>query len=279
VVDLAAQVSSSLARQGLALQMESGSLQPNHSFMEALQGVPAAPLLEVVGASATGDTRLQSIKDAIARHDAGGVIQIDLRPDAWWVTRLYLLSALADRFAVDQQLLFRDGAGRLVGLASAKAGRDTLRGLHPALRRFDASLETMSLPPDINSSIDRVIEAWEALMKQRGGERAVGGVVSAQDVRRWFGERLQTRCLQFRKRGRRNDDLLRLLEWPSRFVAVETDSQVLVVDRTALTEHIARTALQELSVASPPRLSVTRDDVGFTSTLDLTTPTAAEAWS
>ena len=264
--DLAAGVSAAVSRRELSVRVREDALGENHDFQAALRGVPGAPLVQITtqrprskGATpsenaptlVTGDTRLVAIKTAITECQPGGVIQVDLQPGVWWVTRLYLLAALAAHFADDQQLLFRDESLRFLGLASARAARECLATLHPALVDFDRSLSTMSLPPNLDSAVERVLESWESVMSKQGGELSIGGAVRRQDVRKWLGERLQTRHIVLTDLQSTDRGMQRLLEWPTRFVPVEQNSDLFVADRGVLAEHIAALALKELS-ARPP---------------------------
>ena len=168
----------------------------------------------------------------------------------WWMTRLYLLAALASRFGGDPQLLFRDELGRFIGLASSTGTRESMAHLTPILTRFDRGLAQMRLPPDLNSSLEIVVNRFVAAMSKAGGELKVGGTVRRQDVRRWLGDRLQIRPLEIRADEPTNDDLKRILEWPMRYVPVQIGDEVIVSDRSVLAEHIAALALKDLQSRS-----------------------------
>ena len=180
----------SAGRDGECARGSSGALQV------VRRGMPNTPLVTLPTAPAQapiGDSRPGSLKAAVLDSKSGGVVQVDLAPPGWWVSRLYLLSALADRFADDQQLLFRDEKRGFLGLTSAKVARQCLSSLHPALSDFDRSLGTTEVPPNLDSAVAIVLQASEQLLIQRGGELAIGGNVRRQDVRRRLADRMQTR--------------------------------------------------------------------------------------
>jgi hypothetical protein len=83
-------------------------------------------------------------------------------------------------------------------------------------------------------------------MSKAGGELEVGGTVRRQDVRRWLGDRLQTRPLELNSQEPTNEDFKRILEWPMRFVPVQTGREIIISDRSVLAEHIAALALKDL---------------------------------
>jgi hypothetical protein len=115
-----------------------------------------------------------------------------------------------------------------------------------ALAEFDRDLDQMPFPPDLSSSLELVVKRFEEVMSKAGGELVVGGTVRRQDIRRWLGDRLQTRPLAITSREPTNDDLKRILDWPMRFVPVQIGAEVIVSDRSVLAEHIAALALKDL---------------------------------
>jgi hypothetical protein len=237
--DLAAMVSAALYR------LEAKQRIDSVAFVQSVQ------LQNVLTSNdSLSDTRLHSLKLAVLETDIGDVVRVDLCANNWWMTRLYLLAALASRFAGNPQLLFRDNAGSFIGLASASGVRESIAHLSTVLTEFDRNLDQMRLPPDVNSSLELVVKRFEEAMSAAGGENLVGGSVRRQDVRRWLGDRLQTRPLAITSRAPTNDDLKRILEWPARFVPVQIGDEVIVSDRSVLAEHIAALALKELQAGS-----------------------------
>jgi hypothetical protein len=233
--DLAAMVSAALYRLEAKQRIHSVAFGQSLQLQNAL----------ITHGSLT-DTTLMTLQTAVLETESGNVVRVDLQANAWWVTRLYLLAALASEFGGDPQLLFRDQSGRFIGLASATAVRESMARLRPVLMKFDRDLGLIKLPPDLNSSLELVVKRFEAAMSKAGGELEVGGTVRRQDVRRWLGDRLQTRPLELNSQEPTNEDFKRILEWPMRFVPVQTGREIIISDRSVLAEHIAALALKDL---------------------------------
>jgi len=82
-------------------------------------------------------------------------------------------------------------------------------------------------------------------MNAAGGEGEVKTWVRKQEIRRWLGDALVEKRIEWppeepdqRKVAERID---RIIDWPHRLVPLEQDQQFFkVVDRAALTEEIAK---------------------------------------
>jgi hypothetical protein len=217
--DLAAMVSAALYRLEAKQRIDSVAFVQSVQLQNVL-----------ISNDSLSDTRLKDLKTAVLETEIGDVVRVDLNVNNWWVTRLYLLAALASRFAGDPQLLFRDDSGRFIGLASAGGVRESIGHFSAALAEFDRDLDQMRFPPDLSSSLELVVKRSEEVMSRAGGELVVGGTVRRQDIRRWLGDRLQTRPLAITSREPTNDDLKRILDWPVRFVPVQIGDEVIVSD-------------------------------------------------
>jgi hypothetical protein len=128
----------------------------------------------------------------------------------------------------------------------------------------------MEVPPNLDSAVGRVLQAWELLMNQRGGELTVGANVRRQDVHRWLAHRMQTGHVVVTDTEPPDPTIGRLLEWPTRCMPVGYHGDLMVSGRSVLAEHIAALALKELRAHPSTEAaagSAGRDDLTGPSTI------------
>ena len=265
--DLEARVSAAVTMAGLTRQLD---LQP------------AAALPPGVGVA--GDSSAsEGIKDAIIEAgDHQHALKIDLAT-TWWSTRLYLIATLAQRMTQARRILVVDTrpdpavaqprvpdpgpAGppeeRFVGQLSTGAILATIGPKVRALDTFAQSLQKRSLEyndrrTEIQALLDEWCQAFSDTLGAHTNERAAKVDLTAELLRRWFGDAMLQQPMHIADLQRASVvDLLRLLDYPNDYVPVltrhapETDGQsatkrVDVVDKGTLNARLARSYLVEL---------------------------------
>jgi hypothetical protein len=265
--DLEARVSAAVTMAGLTRQLD---LQPAAAL---------PPGVGVAGDSSAAEGIKQAI---IAAGDHQRALKIDLAT-TWWSTRLYLIATLAQHLTQARRILVVDTrpddsaaqpglpsrrtAGeseeRFVGQLSTSAILTTIGPKVRALDTFAQSLQKRSLEyNDVRAEIQALLDEWcQAFADVTGihaNERLAKVDLSAELLRRWFGDAMLQQPLHIADLQRASVvDLLRLLDYPNDYVPVLTrhaadaehepaTERVDVVDKGTLNTRLARSYLVEL---------------------------------
>jgi hypothetical protein len=252
--DLEARVSAAVTAAGLTRQLD-------------LQTAAALP----PGVGAARDSSPASgITQAII--NAQHALKIDLA-ETWWSTRLYLIASLAQRLTQARRILVVDTSQlqtpppglpapstdeRFIGQLPTGAILSVIGAKSPELRAFEEKLQARPLAyNEVNVEINELLQLWDNAFAQRG-EFGVKVDLTAEMLRRWFGDAMLTQALEIADLRRASAvDILRLLDYPNDFVPVLTrhepaadgmlaTQRVDVVDKTALNARLARSYLVEL---------------------------------
>ena len=266
--DLEARVAAAVTMAGLTSQID----------LETTTALPS-----YIGAP--GDTsNEQGIKDAIifAGNNQQQALKIDLHT-TWWSTRLYMIATLANRLTKARRIIIVDTRPKTRMDANAKPGNTgqsqmperfigqlstttivaTIGSKIRALKRFERWLNKRQIEySDINVEINEIINAWYEVFADSLGnhhnEEAAKVDLTAELLRRWFGDSMLKEPLRISDLRRASAvDLIRLLDYPNDYVPVltrfnpETDGQedlerVDLVDKNALNSRLARNYLVEL---------------------------------
>jgi hypothetical protein len=200
---------------------------------------------------------------------AQNAMKIDLCT-TWWSTRLYLIASLAQRLTEARRILVvetkRPPLGlplpppdeQFIGQLPTNAILSVIGAKSPEFRKFEGELQARPLAyNDVNAEINALLQLWDAAFSS-GGERAAAVDLTAEMLRRWFGDAMLTQALEIADLSRASAvDILRLLDYPNDFVPVLTRDQepleggpakrvVNVVDKRALNARLARSYLVEL---------------------------------
>jgi len=206
---------------------------------------------------------------ASAIIDAQHALKIDLR-ETWWSTRLYLFASLAQRLTQARRILVVDSSPfqtplpglpadeRFIGQLSTGAILSVIGAKSPELQRFEAELQARPVAyNELNVEISGLLQLWNAAFAQNS-ESSVKVELTAEMLRRWFGDAMLTQALEISDLRRASAvDILRLLDYPNDFVPVRTRHEpsaegplaarrVDVVDKTKLNARLARSYLVEL---------------------------------
>jgi len=149
--------------------------------------------------TSVSDTTLASIKQMIAGAGATRALVVALgEGDQWWSTRLFILASLLRSLTGVRQVVFRDQAGRFVGMASPAALVDGLAAAFPLLDEYGRRLRTPDASADTERETDRQVDIWNMLVAEKlaGNESAAKVGVRSQLLQQWLGERLISRCIQ-----------------------------------------------------------------------------------
>jgi hypothetical protein len=263
--DLASQVAAAVSAQGLTRHMVDrvlGQTSVASPDMEAF-AKGGAPLM---------DSNLASIKQLIQRVGSSRALVLPIDDgQRWWTTRLFLLASLLRALTSVRQLVFCDGAGRFIGMASPGAIVDGLAAAFPVLDGFARSLRESPVSSDIERETDRQTQAWNAAVNQTAAsakpktsaadvERAWKVGVRAPLLDRWLGERWVGRCiraegndLSMSQVQQIVDSLLPDAPVERRRKPPEQGYELLVVDRDAFALELAREWVRSGLPRSPVR--------------------------
>lgn len=195
--DLASQVAAAVSAQGLTRYMVDRvlgetSVAPDISYFS--QGV-----YEV------NDSSLISITAMIAGMGASRALVLGIDGDRWWSTRLFLLASLLRSLTPVRQVVFSGECGLFVGMASPTAIVDALASAFPEIGEFAQSLSSGSASIDLETEMNRQIDAWNVFINRPGPqpqpgsinrERSIKVVVRPHLLERWLGERWINRCIR-----------------------------------------------------------------------------------
>jgi hypothetical protein len=242
---LAKEVMAAVRREELSTQLELKSLQPVDAHRWMMN--PESP--EPYGLY---DTTMMSITEQIQAFDDETYMIVDLGSGrSWWSTRLYFLASLLVDLTDVRLLVFVDKEKRLFGVSSAVAVRSILGRRVQAIRSYE---ERVALEPplaNLEAELSRRGVAWEEVMQVAGGETSVKTWVRKQELRRFLGDALIQRAIDWseRKDGRGNRVLEvvdEVIKWPQDLVPLVRDGHFyMVVERDALTEEVASYFVQE----------------------------------
>lgn len=177
------------------------------------------------------------IKAASADVETARVISVNLGAgDAWWSTRLLLLSALAADYTDIRQIVFIDGRSRFIGMTPPKSVFSRLLAARPELRAIYAPAPSMEFA---------IMNFRQQLVSLGIGEADLKVWITKGLLEEWLAEDLS-------KSGVTSTEpqsalfLYDVLSSPNEFVAVlQPDGTLLgVADRSALAVQIAKSELQ-----------------------------------
>lgn len=237
--DLAALVSAAVYRQEVEFQLKLRSLQEVDAHRWFMNPESTQPY-------ALQDTTMMSITEMITGVEDATYMVVDLGAGkSWWSTRLYFLASLAVDFTDVRLLVFIDQHRRLFGVSTPVAVREAIARRSEPIMKYEQRVSVSPQLPDIDQELNRRGAEWEAIMTEVGGESEVKSWVRKQEIRRWLGDALIEKRIEWssdeqdqRKVAERID---RIIEWPHRFVPMEQQKKFFkIVDREALTEEIAK---------------------------------------
>ncbi|MGG5890125.1 DUF4062 domain-containing protein [Falsiroseomonas sp. HC035] len=265
--DLEARVSAAVTMAGLTRQLD---LQP---------AMALGPNAGTPGDTSAGYGITKAI---VAAGDNQRALKLDLAT-TWWSTRLYLIATLAERLTQARRILVVNttltkspaAAGlavpttaspveeRFVGQLSVSAILSIIGSRLPQLNRFSQWLRERPIEYNaVDAEIHELLDGWSAAFSDQLGshanEEAAKVDITAELLRRWFGDALLQDPMHIADLQRASVvDLLRLLDYPNDYVPVltrhiaaqegePTIERVDVVDKSALNARLARSYLLEL---------------------------------
>lgn len=181
---------------------------------------------------------LATLRDTIS----GGarLLRVNLRnDDYWWLTRVYLVAALAMDYTKVEQLLFVRGQEERVwiGMIDPPTARDLLAQEFPEYERYYRDVRNLAAAADVSAPLDRDAEIEAILMNWPGkfawNEAQAKQIVTSDLVRDWLGSKLDTEALP-------HGPLTQLLRYqvnlrPHRYTALTVDGRLIaVVDKCEL---------------------------------------------
>jgi hypothetical protein len=205
------------------------------------------------------------IRTAIQNAGQQRVLKVDLA-GAWWSTRLYLTSLLAERLTDVRRILIVQGS-TFVGLVSTGWIDTVLTWKHPQLAKVGKKLKgRLTLLPDIDKELTASFALWKESFggeeQARAQEEAAKVDLTPDLLKRWFGDSMLQLPVRVVDLSRATViDLLRILDYPSEFVPVVTRGSaptgskepegaaldsIQVVDKSALNAQLAQSYITEL---------------------------------
>ena len=237
--ELAALVSAAVYRQEVERELQLRSLQELDWHQWFMNPEAAKP-------HGLYDTTMMSITQMVKGVQDQTYLVVDLGAGRnWWSTRLYFLASLAVDFTDVGLMVFIDQQRRLFGVSTPEATRNALSRRMGTIAEYEHRVAASPALPALDAELNRRGNEWEAVMNAAGGEGEVKSWVRKQEIRRWLGDALVEKRIEWsseepdqRKVAERID---RIIEWPHRLVPLEQQQQFFkVVDREALTEEIAK---------------------------------------
>jgi len=242
---LAKEVMASIRREELSIQLELKSLQPVDAHRWMMNPESPEPL-------GLYDTTMMSITEQIQVFDDETYMIIDLGSGrSWWSTRLYFLASLLVDLTDVRLLVFLDKEKHLFGVSSAVAVRGILGQRIQAIRSYEERVALESPLADLEAELNRRGMAWENEMNAVGGEASVKSWVRKQELRRFLGDALIQRAIDWSEtkdgEGNRVLEVVdEVIKWPQDLVPLVRDGLFYnVVERDALTEEVANYFVQE----------------------------------
>jgi len=242
---LASQVLTAVRREQLSRQIELRSLQP----IDALESLmnPQSPQPHGLY-----DTTMMTITDLIQSLDLENYMIVNLGAgQSWWSTRLYFLASLLVDLTDVRLMVFVDQDGKLFGTASAVAVRSILSQRSAPIRQYEDQLAAGLPETDLGMELSRRGTAWEAQMNGVGGEMQAKTWVRKQELRRYLGDALLRRAVEWpgEDRGSGNQIVAiidQIIRWPQDLVPLVREEQLMmVVERDALNAEVASYFVKE----------------------------------
>jgi len=199
------------------------------------------------GLADVDDSALPLIQEVITGPQEAQVLQIDIGQGLdWWISRLYLLSALAADLTTIEVLLFVAESSTFVGTVHPKIVKDQLAQADFRFRQFEELVQAGPLLPDLRSEVDRRAKLWTTHMNASGGEHINPIFVTKLELESRFAPYLITQAIDSEPGDNAALQMQRLMDWPMRFVPLtEKGHFKRVVDKQALSEQIARIFVRE----------------------------------
>lgn len=247
--DLASQVAAAVSAQGLTRHMVDRVLGQT--------SVASKDMDPFANGQPVDDSTLFSIKQMIRNVGAARALVLSIDNETrWWSTRLFLLASLLRSLTAVRQIVFCDGAGRFLGMASPSAIAEGLTAEFSVLDDFSRKLREVPSSSDIERETDRQADAWTAFVKRstppppslpNQAEQGWKVGIRAPLLDRWLGERWINRCIRVESNDLNMtqvqqivDSLLPDVPLEHRRKATEQGYELLVVDRDAFALELAR---------------------------------------
>jgi hypothetical protein len=193
------------------------------------------------------DSALLTIQDVIAGPKELQALQVDIGTgQAWWMTRLYFLSALAADLTSIEVMIFLGEDNSFLGVIHPDVVRQRLLRAYPMLQEYETKqLESGPAAADLRSEVKRRADCWEQVIPwQKENQNPIW--VTKRDLSYWFDPHMIVEAIDWNTGTTAPLQMQRLLDWPLRFVpVVEKRRFQRVVDKQALMNHIARMFVRE----------------------------------
>lgn len=242
---LATEVATAVSTIGLRGEIRRGLLSP----LRSEQAVP------VLASEPLFDSHVAELKNFVLESMQAPAVHVDLAR-TWWISRLYLLAALGETYGELRRIVFLNKR-EFVGVASATFTRREMVRFYDAdqqnpLRAFEGFVAATERTGNLDRDLDQLIIEWGRIAGS-GDEmlQPAQAVVTATNLGRLLGDGLIRHSLRVSDVGSLTVlDLLRILDFPSEVVPVEENRPrsrrgVVLIDKTALTDTVARSSVQE----------------------------------
>lgn len=252
---LATRVATAVSTLGMRSEVMRRILAP-------LRSDTAIPLL---ASEPLYDSYVEALKTFVSQSTQARSATVDVG-ETWWSTRLYLLAVIGEALGRLRRIVFVDGK-QLVGVVSTETTRRTMLRLHdgvpsaappnlmpdgtPRLREFERLLAGSVEAGGLDEQLNLLIEHWTVTVGEQDQFIEHFDVTPA-NLDRWFGDGLLRNAVEVADLSALSAiELLRILDYPNDFVPVSENRQrrrhaVQLIDRSALTEQMARNSVQEM---------------------------------
>ena len=173
------------------------------------------------------------------------LVELRLAPTPWWNTRLYLVAALAQEFGRARGLVFVDGEGRFVLMASPSEIRHRLALRWPALEQAYANFRREAATAE---KVGQELWRYPMIVAQAFGadEQTIKHILSARDIEYELGIARDAEIVDVSEKGQRFLQQ-EILGRQTRFAALVRDGRLEgLVDRQVLAQRVAQAALSHL---------------------------------
>lgn len=242
---LATQVATAVSTIGLRGEIRRGLLSP-------LRSEKAVPVL---AGQPLYDSHVEELKNFVLESMQAPAVHVDLSRK-WWISRLYLLAALGEAYGELRRIVFLNKR-ELIGVASAAFTRREMLRFYDGdranrLRKFEGHIAASERVGNLDRELNDLISEWGRIAGHQDELlQPAHAAVTATNLERLLGEGLLTQSLRVSDVGSLTVlDLLRILDFPSDVVPVEETRPrsrrgVVLIDKTALTDTVARNSVQE----------------------------------